>query len=140
MTGRLVLLTAFLVGAVPVAYAQAHPCDAAPTPNPSVFNPYRVGFCSDLKDLDGTPILPADAQIRITIDSTAQALRPMPTPIGTPNAAGLNYYEVPGMISVKGAHSVTVALVTAEGEGVSLPFAFAVRGKAPKPPVPRVVQ
>jgi len=127
---------------VPVSVsAQTHPCDTAPTPNPIVKNTYRVQFCWDAKDLDGNPILPADVQMRLAIDGTAQALRALPTPISAPNATGSALYEYAGLASLKGAHSITVTAVTAEGEATSVPFAYAVKGGPPKPPlVPRVAQ
>jgi hypothetical protein len=133
------LLALCLLALPSLAFAQ-HPCDTVAPVNPSVLNPYRVQFCHDLKDLDGTAILPADAQVRLTINGTAQALRPLPAPLGAASPTGFSQYEIAGLTSVKGAHSIIVGLVTSDGEGISAPFAYTVRGKAPKPPSARVVQ
>lgn len=135
---RLRLALLVLLGSVP-AFAQAHPCDTTAPQNPSTSNPYSVQFCWDLKDLDGLPVAPATVQIRVTIDGVAQPMKPLPAPLGTPSATGWNLYDTGQQITPKGAHSVVVALVTADGEGVSAPFAYTVKGKAPKPPLVRVV-
>ena len=137
---RAVWCVLFLLVATP-GMAQTHPCDVTPPPTPSVRNTYRVQFCWDARDLDGNPILPADVQVRLAIDGTAQALRALPTPISVPSTTGSSLYEYAGLASVKGAHSITVTVVTAEGEATSVPFAYTVKGAPPKPPlVPRVAQ
>lgn len=132
-TSTLALL-AFLLLAAPAA-AQTHVCDTAAPANPSVTNPWRVSFCSDLKDVDGVAIDPASVQLRVTVDGTAQPLRALPTPTGAASATGFSLYEVGGLVAAKGAHSVTITLVTADGEALGGPFGFTVRGKPVKPPV-----
>ena len=139
--GRLaILLMGLLAASARPAFAQVHPCDVVVAQNPSVQNPYRVQFCSDLLDSNGVAIEPATVSVRLAIDGVSQAVRSMPAPLGVQSATGDVLYEIGGLVSAKGPHSITVALVTVDGEGVSLPFAYAVRGKAPKPPVTRVVQ
>jgi len=109
------------------AQAQTNGCDV--TPVTTVSNPYKVTTCSTLLDQDLNPVPVAQIQYRISIDGVDQTLRPLPSPVGAVNAAGKFYFELASQTSAKGAHSVTVAFVTADGEAVSAPFAFAVRGK-----------
>jgi hypothetical protein len=117
-----------------LAQAQTHVCDTTAPANPNVANPYKVQFCSDLRDVDGVAIDPSAIQVRLTIDGAALPLRALPAATGAPNASGASLFELTGLVSAKGNHAVTVALVTADGEAVGSPFAFFVRGKAPKPP------
>lgn len=133
MKYRLLLIVVFMAFASS-ALAQSHPCDTAFPSNPSVSNPYKVKICSDLKDPDGNVYTPAEVQLQISIDGTAQALRALPTPTGSASATGFNLYEVQ-QVSAKGNHTVVVQLVTTEGTAVTPPFAFVVRGKALKVPV-----
>lgn len=135
---RAIFVVAFIAWAS-VAGAQTHPCDVTPADNPTVFNPYTVQFCWNGTDLDGLAMAPEWVQVRITIDGVAQPLLPLPAPVGDPSPTGDRLYQV-DLVTSRGPHTLTVALVAPEGDGTSAPVAYSVKGKAPKPPTVFVVQ
>ena len=123
-------LAALLAIAAPSS-AQTHPCDVAqPTTSISTKVPFTVGFCVPSTDQDGNPTIITSG--KIYIDGGVAKISPV-APIGPPNAAGLNYYEVPGVTTSKAPHTLTAASISVDGEGLlSDPLPFAVIGAPPK--------
>jgi len=106
---------------------------------PNVKNPYKVTFCWDKMESDGTTTATGPIQVLVTIDTTAQPLVALPSATGAAGsggcAAGNFPYLLSGFTSSKGPHSVKVALVSPDGTGTaSTPFAFAVVGQPPSTP------
>ncbi len=101
----------------------------------NVKNPYKVQFCFTGKDDGGNPItLPV--QVRVTIDTTAQPMQPLPTASGTTGCpTGASLYIVSGYSSTKGNHTASATLWTTDGESLpSNPFDFTVIGRPPASP------
>jgi len=128
MAGKVRLTLCLLLLAVPV-FAQG----------PNLKNPYRLTFCWDQMESDGTTPAVGPFQVLVTIDTTDRPLVALPAPsggVGTGGcAAGAFPYLLTGYVSTKGPHAVKVALVSPDGTGAaSVPFAFKIVGAPPSTP------
>jgi len=134
---RLGLSVVVLLACSASAMAQTHPCDATPgTTSVSTKVPFTVGFCAPSVDADGNPTVLLGA--KVYIDGLAvKTTSPMPAPNpATPNAAGLNYYEISSVTTAKAPHTLTVSVFDVDAEGPqSGPLPFTVKGAGPKAPV-----
>jgi hypothetical protein len=133
----LFVVFALLVWVVP-AFAQTHPCDSDPASATNLKSPVSVGFCASTLDEDGNSTVLTKFTVRV--DGTIAFDGPVP-PIGVPNAAGLRYYEVPGLVVSRGGHSVTVSAWNVDGESLpSVVEPFGVVGGKPQKPTALRVQ
>lgn len=103
---------------------------------PNLRVPYRVAFCWDQKENDGLTAATGPFQVLVTIDASNQPLVALPVPSGAVGtggcAAGSFPYVLSGFTSTKGPHTVTGAIVSADGTGTApAPFAFVVVGRPP---------
>lgn len=130
---RMLLAFGLLLALVSPAFAQTHPCDTVPPPNPTVTqNTVIVGFCHDLKDAKGN-VEPLSAYtFQPALDGQRQGLYVALTPQGTPNTAGKYYFEFPTPVVVsRGSHNVSVWSKDLDGEVASAPYPFVVSGPGP---------
>jgi hypothetical protein len=132
-------LVAFAVLCVPaVSAAQTHPCDSDPASATNLKSPVNVAFCVSNLDEDGNSTVLTKFTVRI--DGAVAFDGPL-TAIGVPNAAGLRYYEVPGLVVARGGHSAVVTAWNIDGESLpSAPEAFGVVGGKPQKPTALRVQ
>jgi hypothetical protein len=128
---RLCLLVMLLAMASP-AFAQTHPCDITPTPNPILSGPVKAQWCSDGKGPSGAPS--PVTLVKVFLDGNAT-----PTWTGAPvqvtstaNAAGFKLYESALFTVPKGTHVITVVQSNSTGDGIpSLPFSFGLQDELP---------
>jgi hypothetical protein len=133
---RLAAIAVLLLALAAPASAQTHPCDIAQTTTSvSTKVPFTIGFCVASVDADGNPTTLLGAKVYIDA-AVVKTTTPMPAPIGAPNAAGLNYYEIAGVTTAKAPHTLTVSVFDVDAEGPqSGPLPFSVKGAGPKAPV-----
>lgn len=107
--------------------AQAHPCDGAPQPNPSLSSPAKVGFCFNMKNTDGSDVKPITNFKVYVGTSTTPVWTGLVPAVGSPSDTGVNYFETPPINFSAGSLSVRVTVTTADGEGAASPaFPFTV--------------
>lgn len=133
MFRRLTLTLCALLACSSAAFAQAHPCDAAPPSSQSIpqNTPHKVVFCSPASDN-------VEAAVAY-VDGVASALMPVTVKAAQSTVSGKVLYETPVFLSTsnRGNHTLTVAAYNRDAAGVSQagpqspPFAFAVVAEAP---------
>lgn len=110
---------------------QTHPCDVTPQPVQTKSG-FTVGACHSGKDEDGNPA--TLTAVKVFIDGTLVRTA-TPAASGAPNATGLTYYTIANVAASRGSHTLTVTVVSADGESVpSDPYTFSVVGGKPAKP------
>lgn len=134
-----ILLSLILVfGFSAAASAQTHPCDASPA-SVNVKSPFKVQWCWNGKDEDGTPT--TATEIKILFDGVEAKTVAPSAPIGSPSATGYSLYQATGVVAPKGAHVLTVVITTVDGDAApSAPYSFSVIGKPSPATAARVLQ
>lgn len=136
---RYMLSLCFVLGIAANLQAQTHPCDTTPPSNTNAPTTFKVGFCHQNQDVDGTPTVLMSAKVWIdgVVTQTWTTTNPAGlTPTGNnPNAAGDYYYETLSMTVSKGTHTVNMSVVDNAGNESALSANYSITVKVnPKPP------
>lgn len=130
-----VLACAFvLVGS---ASAQTHPCDLPDQTTATKGS--KLGWCHDMKDGDGLLISGAMG-FRVSVNGTMSDLGLL-SPLGTPNATGLYYFEATLPNAARGLYPVAVLAYDAGGlSSPSVTISWQVGGPPNRPQKPRIAK